>query len=75
MRSFQALLSLVSSQILLIGFEFDVCVTGASLIQQYQQPTRCNYNNFINNFNQLDMLRVIISLTLRSARLCLQLVV
>jgi len=32
-------------------------------------------NNFINNFNQLNMFQAIISPVLRSARLCLQLVV
>jgi len=41
----------------------------------YKQPTRCNNNNFINNFNQLNMFRAIISPILRSTRLCLQLVV
>ena len=44
-------------------------------LQLYKQPTRCNNNNFINNFNQLNMFRAIISPILRSTRLCLQLVV
>jgi len=46
-----------------------------SFIQKYKQLTRCNNNNFINNFNQLNMFRTILSLILRSTRLCLQLVV
>ena len=45
------------------------------MVQQYKQPTRCNNNNFINNFNQLNMFRAIISPILRSTRLYLQLVV
>ena len=36
----------------------------------YKEPTRCNNNNFINNFNQLNMFRPIISPILRSTRLC-----
>jgi len=47
----------------------------ASLTQQYKQPTRCNNNNFIDNFNQLNMFRAIVSPIFRSTRLCLQLVV
>ena len=43
-------------------------------VQQYNQPTRCN-NDFINNYNQLNMFREIISPILSSTRLCLQLVV
>jgi len=35
----------------------------------------CNNNNFINNFNQLNMFRAIISSIFRSTRLCLQLAV
>jgi len=38
-----------------------------------KHPTRCNNNNFIYNFNQLNMFRAIISPILRSTRLCLQL--
>jgi len=44
-------------------------------LQECKQPTGCNNNNFINNFNQLNMFRAIISPILRSTRLCLQLVV
>ena len=50
-----------------LGFSFD------SL--SYKQPTGCNNNNFINNFNQLNMFWAIISPILRSTSLCLQLVV
>jgi len=32
----------------------------------YKKPTRCNNNNFIINFNQLNMFRAIISPILRS---------
>jgi len=44
----------------------------ATLIQKYKQPTRCINNNFINNLNQLNMFRAIISLILRSTRLCFE---
>jgi len=44
-------------------------------LQLYKQPTRYNSNNFINNFNQLNIFRAIISPILKSTRLCLQLVV
>jgi len=44
-------------------------------ITLYKQRTRCNNNIFINNLNQLNMFRAIISPVLRSPRLCLQLVV
>ena len=38
----------------------------------YKQPNRCNSNNFINNFKQLNMFRAIISSTLKHRRCCLQ---
>jgi len=41
---------------------------------KHKQPTGCYNNNFINNFNQLNMFRAIISSIFRSSRLCLQLV-
>jgi len=47
----------------------------APLIQKYKEPTRCNNNNFIDNFNHLNMFRAIISPILRRIKLCLQLVV
>ena len=50
-------------------------ITVEPVKQKYKQPTRCNNNNFINNFNQLNMFRAIISPILRSTKLCLQLVV
>ena len=37
-----------------------------------KQPTKLNNDNFINNFNQLNTFRAIISPILRSTRLCLQ---
>jgi len=41
------------------------------LKQKYKEPTRCKDNNFINNLNQLNMFRTIISPILKSTRLCL----
>ena len=48
---------------------------GSEWDTMYKQPTKCNNNNFINNFNQLNMFRTIISPILRNTRLCLQIVV
>ena len=45
------------------------------IIQKYKQPTKYNNNSFIDNFNQLNKFRAIISPILRSTRLCIQLVV
>ena len=53
---------------------FDVCVTVHHWYNNINSP-RFNNDNFINNFNQLNMFREIISPILRSTRLCLQLVV
>ena len=41
-------------------------------VRYYKQPVRCNNNNYINNFNQLNMFRALISPILKSTTLCLQ---
>ena len=54
------------------------CLRGpASLIQQHKQPSRYSttVTEFIDNYNQLNMFRAIISTILRSTRLCIQLMV
>ena len=58
-----------------IGGFYRSLPTYYSVIQQYKQPTRYNNNNFIDNVNQLNMFRAIVSPIHRSTRLCLQLVV
>jgi len=42
--------------------------------QNWKLPNRCNNNNFLNNFNQFNIFRALISPILRSTRLCLNLV-
>jgi len=49
-------------------------VHNSDYVQLYKQPTRCNKNNFMNNFNQLNMFRAIFRPS-SGALDCLQLVV
>jgi len=54
---------------------FDVCVTVHHCYNNINIQTDAKIKHFIENYNQLNMFRAIISPILRSTRLCLQLVV
>jgi len=54
---------------------FDVCVTVRHWYNNINSQQDATITNFIDNFNQLNMFRAIVSPILRSTRLCLQLVV
>ena len=54
---------------------FDVCVTLHHWHNNINSQLHATITNFIDNYNQLNMFRAIISPILRSIRLCLQLVV
>jgi len=54
---------------------FDVCVTVYHWYNYINSQLDATITNFVNNYNQLNMFRTIISPILRSTRLCLQLVV
>ena len=54
---------------------FDVCVTVHHWYDNMNSQLDATITNFIDNYNQLNMFRAIISPILRSTRLCLQLVV
>ena len=58
-----------------VTFEFDVCVTVHYCYNNISSQADSTITNSIDNYNQLNMLRAIISSILRSTRLCLQLVV
>ena len=55
--------------------QFDVCVTVHRWYNNINSQLDATITNFIDNFNQLNMFRAIISPILRNNRLCLQLVV
>jgi len=55
--------------------KFDVCVTVHHWYNNINSQLDATLTNFIDNYNQLNMFRAIISPILRSTRLCLQLVV
>ena len=55
--------------------KFDVCVTVHHWYNNINSQLDATVRDFIDNYNQLSMFRAIISLILRSTRLCLQLVV
>jgi len=54
---------------------FDVCVTAHHWYNNINSQIDATTINFIFNYNQFNMFRAIISPILRSARLCLQLLV
>ena len=54
---------------------FDVCVTVRHWYNNINIQLDATITNFIDNYNQLNTFRAIISPILRSTRLCLQLVV
>jgi len=56
-------------------FLFDGCVTVHHWYKNINSQLDATIANFIDNYNQLNMFRAIISPILRSTRLCLQLVV
>jgi len=56
-------------------FEFDVCVTVHRWYSNINSHLGATITNFIDNYNQLNMFRAIISPILRNTRLCLKLVV
>ena len=53
----------------------DVCVTVRHCYNNINSQLDATITNFIDNYNQLSMFRAKVSLILRSAKLCLQLVV
>jgi hypothetical protein len=59
----------------LIVKKFDVCVTVHHWYNNMNSQLDAKITNFIDNYNQFNMFRAIMSPILRSTRLCLQLVV
>ena len=56
-------------------YKFDVCVTVHHSYNNKNSQLEATVTNFIDNYNELNMFRAIISPILRSARLCLQLLI
>jgi len=66
---------LQSKESFIFVYVFDVCVTVHHRYNNINSQLDATITNLIDNYNQLNTFRAIISRILRSARLCLQLVV